>query len=69
MYDTSDTAISTNSTESSSYLVVRKVHATHILLNRRKVIIAFIEGTDIRWQPQAASRLANFVFLYKKTPN
>ena len=51
------------------YQVVRKVCASHILLNCGKIIIAFIECTDLHYRPHAASGHANFVGLYKKTLN
>ena len=52
-----------------TYQVVRKIRATHILLNCGKIIISFIECTDFRWPPHAASGHANFVAPYKNTLN
>jgi hypothetical protein len=51
------------------YHRVRKVRATHILLEDRITIMAFIECTDLHWQPHAASGHANFICLYKKMLN
>ena len=52
-----------------NYQVVREVRATHILLNCGKIIIAFIECTDLHQRPHAASDHPNFVCFYKKTMN
>ena len=55
--------------EGAIYQVVQKSCATYILLNCGKIIIVFIECTDLRWRPHAARGHANFVGLYKKILN
>ena len=49
-----------------NYHRVRKVRATHIMLDRRTTMIAFIKCTDLHYQPHFASGHANFLCLYKK---
>ena len=51
------------------YNRVRKVHVTHITLVLKTTIMAFIECTELHWQPRAASGHANFVCLDKKILN
>ena len=53
-------------TQISIYHRVRKVRETHIMLDCRATIMAFIECTDLH---AAVSSHANFVCLYKKILN